>query len=49
MKATINLYGETDTKLNCKRMALTACRYVLTNYGPLVYGLVILTLIGVLS
>ncbi len=48
-KATINLYGEADTNLNRRRQVLTTCRHVLTNYGPLVYGLVILALIGALS
>ena len=53
--ATINLYGEADTNLNARRMVLTTCRYVLTNYGPFIYGLAIisglciLTLIGALS
>lgn len=53
-KATINLYGAMATNLNARRMALTTCRYVLTNYGPFIYGLAIisglfiLTLIGAL-
>lgn len=49
MKATINLYGEADTNLNARRQVLTICRYVLTNYGPFIYGLFILILIEALS